>query len=101
MYKYYLINCFCIEDSNTQESLVLVTEYKLVGFFFFQQDFSIIYMLYIRYFCSERSPNRNVKDYRNVVLTMLWYMYFLCIFFFYKLLFYVEVISLCRYLLFK
>lgn len=37
MYKYYLINCFCIEDSNTQESLVLVTEYKLVGFFFFSK----------------------------------------------------------------
>lgn len=61
MYKYYLMNCFCIEDSNTQEPFVLVTEYKLVGFFF-KQDFSIIYMLYIRYFCSERSPNRNLKD---------------------------------------
>ena len=34
MYKYYLINSFCIEASNTQESLVLATEFKLVGFFF-------------------------------------------------------------------
>lgn len=34
MYKYYLINSFCIEASNTQESLVLETEYTLVGFFF-------------------------------------------------------------------
>ena len=63
MYKYYLINSFCVEASNTQESHFLATEYKLVGYFFFvKQDFSIIHMLYIRYFCSKRSPNRNVKD---------------------------------------
>lgn len=31
MYKYYLIS-FCIEASNTQESLVLATENKMVGF---------------------------------------------------------------------
>lgn len=35
MYKYYLISSFCIETKNTQESLVLATEYKLDGFFFF------------------------------------------------------------------
>lgn len=65
---------FCIEENNTQESLVLVTEYKLVCFFlfFFCKDFSHNYMLYIRYFCNERSPNRNLKDYRNVLLTMFW-----------------------------
>lgn len=41
MYKYYLIMCFCIEESDTRESLVLVTEYKLVCFFCFVGVFFI------------------------------------------------------------
>lgn len=51
MYKYYLISSFCAETSNTRESLVLSTEYKLVGFYFFsfflKQDF--YYHLYAVY----------------------------------------------------
>lgn len=93
MYKYYLINYCCIEASNAQESHALASQYELFGFFFFfKQDFSNIFMVYIRYFC--KSPNRTVKDERNVIWTMLCYIYFLCICFD-KLfcLFYVEVIS--------
>lgn len=74
MYKYYLILCFCIEESNTREFLVLVTEFKLVAssVLFVCKDFNHNNMLYIRYFCNERSPNRNSKDYRNVVSPVFW-----------------------------
>lgn len=105
MYKYYLINSFCIEASNTQESLVLATEYKLVGFCFFcffKQDFSIIYMLYIRYFCSERSAKQERKGLKKCCLDYI-VLYVFPVHCFDKLLclLYVEVISLCRYMLFK
>lgn len=32
MYKHYLILCFCIEESDTWEFIVLVTEFELVAF---------------------------------------------------------------------
>ena len=85
-YKYYLIIRVCIE-ATIREYLFPAAEYTLVDLYFFPQtDLStIIYILYIRYFCSKKRPGRQCNRFKKCSLYYV-VRYVLCIFFNDKLL---------------